>query len=40
MTLTRESYTRQMRYIEESGVFSDSELEGVFGTNAETAYAL
>jgi hypothetical protein len=29
-----------MQYLEESGVFSDLELEQVFRTNAETAYAL
>jgi predicted TIM-barrel fold metal-dependent hydrolase len=40
ITLTRETYGRQMSYLEESGVFSDSELEKVFRTNAETAYAL
>jgi predicted TIM-barrel fold metal-dependent hydrolase len=40
ITLTRETYARQMQYLEESGVFSDSELERVFRTNAETAYAL
>ncbi|MDR1862308.1 MAG: amidohydrolase [Treponema sp.] len=39
-TLTRERYERQTRYLEESGIFSDSELEGVFRTNAETAYNL
>jgi predicted TIM-barrel fold metal-dependent hydrolase len=40
ITLTRETYGRQMSYLEESGVFSDPELEQVFGTNAGTAYAL
>jgi predicted TIM-barrel fold metal-dependent hydrolase len=40
ITLTRETYARQMQYIEESGVFSDAELEQIFRTNAETAYAL
>ncbi|MDR1637738.1 MAG: amidohydrolase [Treponema sp.] len=40
ITLTRETYARQMSYLEESGVFSDAELEKVFRTNAETAYAL
>jgi predicted TIM-barrel fold metal-dependent hydrolase len=39
-TLTRETYARQMRYLEESGVFTDAELEGVFGRNAEAAYAV
>jgi predicted TIM-barrel fold metal-dependent hydrolase len=40
ITLGRETYARQMSYLEESGLFSDSELEQVFKTNAETAYAL
>jgi predicted TIM-barrel fold metal-dependent hydrolase len=40
ITLTRETYGRQMRYMEESGIFSDLELEGVFKTNAEIAYSL
>jgi predicted TIM-barrel fold metal-dependent hydrolase len=40
ITLTRETYARQMSYLEESGVFSDSELEKVFRLNAETAYSL
>jgi predicted TIM-barrel fold metal-dependent hydrolase len=40
ITLTRETYGRQMSYLEESEIFSDSELEGIFRTNAETAYSL
>lgn len=39
-TLTRESYAGQSGYIEESGLFSDAELEKIFCKNAESAYAL
>ena len=39
-TLTRESYDGLSRYIIESGLFSDTELEKVFGYNAGTAFAL
>ena len=39
-TLTRESYAGLSRYIEESGLFSDAELEKVFCGNAEEAFFL
>jgi predicted TIM-barrel fold metal-dependent hydrolase len=39
-TLTRETYARQISYLEESGIFTDGELELVFRTNAETAYGI
>jgi len=39
-TLTRESYEGLSRYIEESGLFSDAELEKVFRLNAETVFDL
>ena len=39
-TLTRESYKGQMQWVEESGLFSAGELEGVMGGNAMAAYML
>ena len=39
-TLTRESYSGLSRYIEESVLFSDTELEKVFCYNAQAAYYL
>ena len=39
-TLTRESYAGLSRYIEESRLFNDAELEKLFRHNAETAFAL
>jgi predicted TIM-barrel fold metal-dependent hydrolase len=39
-TLTRETYARQISYLEESGVFTGGELDAVFRTNAETAYGV
>ena len=40
VTLTRESYGGLSRYIEESSLFSDVELEKIFRFNAETAFTL
>ena len=39
-TLTRESYSGLSDYLEESGLFNDTELEKVFCSNAKDAYSL